>query len=82
MVTLGLKKEAMSDVPTVVDLCSQYKINDNLLLKLSVENLGNKNNAVALNKMNRGYNDAEDEGRAINTTARSRTYIFGGEIRF
>lgn len=76
-----LKKEAVPDVPTVIDLYSQYKINDNLLLKFSVENLGNKNYAAALNKMNQDYNYVGDDGCSINTTAWGRTYIFGGEIR-
>jgi len=77
-----LEKEAMPDIPTVIDLYSNYQVTDSVLLRFSIQNLSNKNYANALNKMNQDYNYAGDDGRSINTTARGRTYLFGGEIRF
>lgn len=77
-----LEKESMPDVPAIIDLYSNYQVSKNVLLRFSVQNLANKNYADALNKMNQDYNYAGDDGRSINTTARGRTYIFGGEISF
>ena len=59
---------------------STYEINRNVMLKLSVQNLMNKNYSEALNKLNMMPIQGDD-GTAANT-ARGRTYIFGGEIRF
>ncbi|WP_318390797.1 TonB-dependent receptor domain-containing protein [Enterobacter sp.] len=79
--TNTLPKESMPDIPTIVDLYSSYEVSDNLLLRFSVQNLTNRDYSEALNRMNQSLDYAK-EGSTINTTARGRTYIFGGEIRF
>ena len=74
-------KEDNPTIPTIVDLYSSYEVNDNLKLKLGVQNLANKNYAEALNRMNQDLSTSEDNV-SINTTARGRTWVFGGEVRF
>ncbi|MNL88681.1 hypothetical protein D3C87_2185360 [compost metagenome] len=54
---------------------------DDVLLRFSVQNVTNRDYADALNRMNQSLDYAK-EGSSINTTARGRTYIFGGEIQF
>jgi len=48
---------------------------------LGVQNLTNRNYADALNRMNQQL-DSDQNDASINTTARGRTWVFGGEIRF
>jgi hemoglobin/transferrin/lactoferrin receptor protein len=55
-------------------------VNRNLLLKLSVQNLMDKDYSDALNKMNSLPSQSQDF--TPTNTARGRTYIFGGEVRF
>lgn len=74
-------KESMPDIPTIVDLYSSYQATDNILLRFSVQNVTNRDYSEALNRMNQSLDYAK-EGSTINTTARGRTYIFGGEITF
>lgn len=74
-------KEEMPRIPTIIDLYSSYKVSDNLLLRLGVQNLQNRDYSEALNKMNQNISYAKD-GASFNTTARGRTWVFGGEIRF
>lgn len=52
-----------------------------LVERLTVQNVANKNYADALNRMNQDLSNAA-EGVSINTTARGRTWVFGGEYRF
>lgn len=80
--TGDVPKDDMPNIPTVIDVYSSYQMTDNLLLRLSVQNVGNKNYAAALNKMNQDYNYVGDDGKSVNTTARGRTWVFGGELRF
>ncbi len=54
---------------------------DNVLLRFSVQNVTNRDYAEALNRMNQSLDYAQ-EGASVNTTARGRTYVFGGEIQF
>ncbi|MCE9882191.1 TonB-dependent receptor, partial [Hafnia paralvei] len=75
--TGAIVKEEMPQIP---DLYSTYEFNRNFMLKFSVQNLMNKNYSEALNKLNMMPMQG-DESTAANT-ARGRTYIFGGEIRF
>ena len=74
-------KEGMPNIPTIIDLYSTYQMTDNVLLRFSVQNVTNRDYSEALNRMNQSLDYAK-EGASINTTARGRTYIFGGEIQF
>lgn len=74
-------KEKMPKIPTIVDLYANYAINDNFTLKFGVQNLGNKDYAEALNRINQDLSYAQ-EGASVNTTARGRTWVFGGEVHF
>ena len=78
--TGAVVKEDLPQIPTIIDLYSTYEINRNVMLKLSVQNLMNKNYSEALNKLNMMPIQGDDSTAA--NTARGRTYIFGGEIRF
>ncbi|MFS7186194.1 TonB-dependent receptor [Serratia proteamaculans] len=75
-----LLKEPAPHIPTVIDLYSTYQFNRNLLLKFSVQNLMDKDYSDALNKMNAMPSQSQDVSPT--NTARGRTYIFGGEVRF
>ncbi|CAI1010109.1 TonB-dependent receptor domain-containing protein [Serratia proteamaculans] len=75
-----LLKEPAPHIPTVIDLYSTYQFNRNLLLKFSVQNLMDKDYSDALNKMNAMPSQSQDFSPT--NTARGRTYIFGGEVRF
>ncbi|MBO1504164.1 TonB-dependent receptor [Serratia proteamaculans] len=75
-----LMKEPAPHIPTVIDLYSTYQFNRNLLLKFSVQNLMDKDYSDALNKMNAMPSQSQD--LSPTNTARGRTYIFGGEVRF
>jgi hemoglobin/transferrin/lactoferrin receptor protein len=75
-----LMKQEMPNIPTVIDLYSTYQINRNVLLKFSVQNVMDKSYSDALNKLNM-LPIQGDEATAANT-ARGRTYLFGGEVRF
>lgn len=75
-----LLKEPAPHIPTVIDLYSTYQFNPNLLLKFSVQNLMDKDYSDALNKMNSLPSQSQDF--TPTNTARGRTYIFGGEVRF
>ncbi|MBC8954329.1 TonB-dependent receptor [Xenorhabdus sp. PB62.4] len=67
-------------IPTVIDLYTDYQINKNILVKLSVQNLTNRNYADALNRMNSSAHMGASD--ATTQTARGRTYVMGAEIRF
>ena len=71
----------MPNIPTVIDLYSSWQATDNVQLRLSVQNVTNRDYAEALNRMNQSLDNAR-EGASVNTTARGRTWIFGGEIQF
>ncbi|WP_269936171.1 TonB-dependent receptor domain-containing protein [Serratia liquefaciens] len=75
-----LLKEPAPHIPTIIDLYSTYQFNRNLLLKFSVQNLMDKDYSDALNKMNSLPSQSRDFSPT--NTARGRTYIFGGEVRF
>ncbi len=79
--TNSVPKESMPDIPTIIDLYSSYQVTDNVLLRLSVQNVTNRDYAEALNRMNQSLDYAK-EGASVNTTARGRTWVFGGEIQF
>lgn len=79
--TNSIPKEKMPNIPTVIDLYSSWQMTDNVLLRFSVQNVTNRDYAEALNRMNQSLDYAQ-EGASVNTTARGRTYVFGGEIQF
>lgn len=74
-------KEDMPSIPTIVDLYSSYQVTDNVMLRLGVQNVTDRDYSEALNRMNQSLDNAV-EGASLNTTARGRTWIFGGEIKF
>ena len=79
--TNSVHKIDMPKVPTIIDLYSSYQVTDNMDLRFTVQNVANKNYADALNRLNQDLSNAA-EGVSINNTARGRTYVFGGEVRF
>ena len=79
--TNTVPKESMPNIPTIIDLYSSWQMTDNVLLRFSVQNVTNRDYSEALNRMNQSLDNAK-EGASVNTTARGRTYIFGGEIQF
>ncbi|WP_213716285.1 TonB-dependent receptor domain-containing protein, partial [Cedecea lapagei] len=78
--TGAIVKEDLPQIPTIIDLYGTYEVNRNLMLKLTVQNLMNRDYSEALNKLNMMPGPGDDASRA--NTARGRTWIFGGEIRF
>ncbi|MDC9623941.1 TonB-dependent receptor, partial [Xenorhabdus sp. XENO-7] len=67
-------------IPTIIDLYSDYKINKNLFINFSIQNLMNKNYSEALNRMNSA--PIMEDQNARTQTARGRTYVIGAEVRF
>ncbi|OAT37410.1 TonB-dependent receptor [Proteus myxofaciens] len=67
-------------IPTVIDVYSNYRINKNVSLKFAVHNLMNKNYSNALDRSNSAP-DMYEQGRD-RQTARGRSFLLGGEIRF
>ncbi|MEZ2792835.1 TonB-dependent receptor [Proteus terrae] len=68
------------NIPTVIDLYSNYKINKNISLKFAVHNLMNKNYSNALDRSNSA--PMMQEPGSNTQTARGRSYLFAGEVRF
>lgn len=66
--------------PTIIDLYADYDINKNVKLMMTVNNVTNKNYSDALNRSN-STAIMEERGKH-NATARGRTYMLGGQIRF
>lgn len=78
--TGAIIKQDLPQIPTIIDLYGIYEYNRNLTLKLSVQNLMNRDYSEALNKLNM-MPGLGDETHPANS-ARGRTWIFGGDIRF
>ncbi|EEZ6079895.1 TonB-dependent receptor, partial [Escherichia coli] len=78
--TGAIIKQDLPQIPTIIDLYGTYEYNRNLTLKLSVQNLMNRDYSEALNKLNM-MPGLGDETHPANS-ARGRTWIFGGDIRF
>ncbi|PWF25537.1 TonB-dependent receptor [Corticimicrobacter populi] len=79
--TNRVEKEDMPSIPTIFDIYASYQLSRNVMLRASVQNVGNKDYAEALNRMNQDLYYAQ-EGASVNTTARGRTYMVSTEIRF
>ncbi|EKT56305.1 TonB-dependent receptor domain-containing protein [Providencia sneebia] len=73
-------KDKYEKQPTVIDLYADYEINKNIMLMMTVNNVTNRNYSDALNRSN-SMAIMEERG-ANNETARGRSYMLGGVIRF
>ncbi|NIH22556.1 TonB-dependent receptor domain-containing protein [Providencia heimbachae] len=73
-------KDKYEKQPTVIDLYADYKVNKNIKLMMMVNNVTNENYSDALNRSN-STAIMEERGKH-NATARGRSYMLGGEIRF
>jgi hemoglobin/transferrin/lactoferrin receptor protein len=78
--TSAVLKEDMPQIPTILDLYSTYQVTQNLLLKFNVQNVMDRDYSEALNKMN--MSPVQGDTDTAGNTARGRTFIFGGEVRF
>jgi hemoglobin/transferrin/lactoferrin receptor protein len=78
--TSAVLKEDMPQIPTILDLYSTYQVTQNLLLKFNVQNVMGRDYSEALNKMN--MSPVQGDTDTAGNTARGRTFIFGGEVRF
>ncbi len=78
--TGAIIKKDLPQIPTIIDLYGTYKVNRNLTLKLSVQNLMDKDYSEALNKLNM-MPGLGDETHPANS-ARGRTWLFGVDYRF
>ncbi|MDC8759210.1 TonB-dependent receptor domain-containing protein [Janthinobacterium fluminis] len=79
-VTGDIEKVANAKTPVLIDLYGSYQVSKNLFLRLSVQNLMNKDYSEALNRLNSMPSQASENTPA--NTARSRTYVAGLEYRF
>lgn len=73
-------KDKYEKQPTIIDLYADYKINKNVKLMFSVNNVTNETYSDALNRSN-STAIMEERGKN-NATARGRSYMLGGEVRF
>lgn len=71
--TGAIIKQDLPQIPTIIDLYGTYEYNRNLTLKLSVQNLMNRDYSEALNKLNM-MPGLGDETHPANS-ARGRTWI-------
>ncbi len=78
--TGNVPMEEQEKIPTIIDVYSNYHINKNISLKFAVHNLMNKNYSNALDRSNSAPL-MQDSG-ANRETARGRSYLFAGEVRF
>ncbi len=78
--TGAIIKKDLPQIPTIIDLYGTYEVNRNLTLKLSVQNLMDKDYSEALNKLNM-MPGLGDETHPANS-ARGRTWLFGVDYRF
>ncbi|CAK7058149.1 MULTISPECIES: TonB-dependent receptor [unclassified Providencia] len=73
-------KDNYEKQPTIIDLYADYEVNKNVKLMMTVNNVTNKNYSDALNRAN-STAIMEERGKN-NATARGRTYMIGGQVRF
>lgn len=77
--------EQLPNIPVIIDLYANYKVNKHLTLKAGVQNVMNRNYLDALNAYNSStaeeYDYDTDTYRFTNS-ARGRTYTLGAEVRF
>lgn len=85
--TTVLKKQKLPTKPVTADFYATYQFNKHFILKLSVQNAFNAVYVDPLNSQNGLISDYDvDENDndvfKFSNTARGRTYVVGGEIRF
>lgn len=68
------------NIPTIIDIYGNYKVNKNISLRFAIHNLMNKNYSNPLDRSNSAP-DMYEQGRD-KQTARGRSYLLGGEIHF
>lgn len=73
-------KDKYEKQPTIIDLYADYEINKNVTLMFNINNLTNKVYSDALNRSN-STAIMEERGKN-NATARGRSYMVGGVVRF
>ncbi|MEX5486447.1 TonB-dependent receptor [Proteus mirabilis] len=64
----------------MINAYANYQMNKNVSLKFAIHNLMNKNYSNALDRSNSAP-DMYEQGQN-KQTARGRSFLFGGEIRF
>ncbi|EIJ67456.1 TonB-dependent receptor domain-containing protein [Pasteurella bettyae] len=81
----NLMFDDLPNIPVIIDLYANYKINKNISLKAGIQNLMNRNYLDALNAYNSSTSedyDTETDTYRFTNSARGRTYTVGAEIRF
>lgn len=73
-------KDKYEKQPTIVDLYADYEINKNVTFMFTINNMTNRNYSDALNRSN-STAVMEERGKS-NATARGRSYMVGGVVRF
>ncbi len=66
--------------PTIIDLYADYTVNRNFKMMFMINNATNRNYSDALNRANSSA--VMEETSKQNQTARGRTYMLGGQVRF
>lgn len=79
--------QEMPKIPLIIDLYATYKINPNIEIKASIQNLTNRNYVNALNQLNSDSSNTttDDNDNYVylySNSARGRTYLIGATIRF
>ncbi|QLB20755.1 hypothetical protein A6B43_04065 [Vespertiliibacter pulmonis] len=80
--------QELPKMPIIIDFYTTYQLNKNVLLKMSVQNLMNRNYVDALNSLNStssqltGVDSNDNYVYSFSNAARGRTYLVGAEIRF
>lgn len=73
-------KDKYEKQPTIIDLYADYEINKNVTLMFNINNVTNKAYSDALNRAN--STAIMEERSKSNATARGRSYMVGGIVRF
>lgn len=77
--------EQLPNIPVIIDLYANYKVNKHLTLKAGVQNVMNRNYLDALNAYNSSTSeeyDSDTDTYRFTNSARGRTYTLGAEVRF
>lgn len=77
--------EELPNIPVIIDLYANYKVNKHLTLKAGVQNVMNRNYLDALNAYNSSTSedyDYDTDTYRFTNSARGRTYTVGAEVRF
>lgn len=77
--------EDLPNIPVIIDVYANYKVNQHLTLKAGVQNLMDRNYLDALNAYNSSPSESYDydtDTYRFTNSARGRTYTLGAEVRF